>query len=100
MTRTGADQFAATAQHAVLYPSRKSLVVQTWEADAPGRRRPTVSVRMAMVDGSASAVAVEHVRSGYERGDGFQMMPDGAVHFVDTPPALHTLDGVRGRDVE
>lgn len=29
----------------------------------------------------------------------FEFTPYGAVHVVDEPRLLHTLDGVRGRDV-
>lgn len=100
-TRIGPSQFRSTRISQVLYPSSKSLIVETWPygraAPQQGGARVTPSLPVALVDGAARVLRVWN--SGYERGDGYQFMNDGAIHFTDAPPLLHTVDGLRGRDV-
>ena len=74
--------------------------MQTWpfvEDVLAGKVRSVLPA--AMVDGSARELAWNQRLSGYDRGDGFQFASQGAVHYTDSPPLLHTLDGVAGRDV-
>jgi prepilin-type N-terminal cleavage/methylation domain-containing protein len=98
-TRIGPSQFRAMMLSDVTFPTTKSLVVLTWYDD---RRAGTDkdTYRIGMVDGSTASLKSDAIRGGYERGDGFQMLDDGAVHFADAPACLHTNDGVRGRDIE
>ena len=99
-------QFRATRASEVAYPSSKSLVVQTWsyETDILGRsgrgpRDRSGRVRAAMADGSGRPIGAESRLGGYSGGDGGEYMDLGAMHFDDAPVLLHTVDGVRGRDL-
>lgn len=101
-TRIGPEQWRATRAAEVSSPAHKSLVVDNWTyatrvQDEGDLLREKLSV--GFCDGSVRAVAWNERMNGYERGDGYIFRNDGAVHFIDAPPLLHTLDGVRGRDV-
>jgi len=106
-TRTGPEQWRATRLSEVLFPSAKALIVQTWpfmEREGPtgGSTRPNPyrPLPVALAD-SAAINANESLRRlpGYKKGDGYDFANQGAVHYSDSPPLLHTTDGVRGRDV-
>lgn len=102
-TRMGPAQYRATRPDEVLYPSRKALVSESWPyvPRAVEMANPLAGPALpaAFVDGSARGIKHEHRANGYERGDGYQFQNAGAVHMIDWPPTLHTLDGARGRDV-
>jgi len=106
-TRTGPEQWRATRLSEVLFPSAKTLIVQTWpftEREGPTggslRPNPYRPLPVALADGAAiNANESLRRRPGYRRGDGYNFANDGAVHYSDSPPLLHTTDGVRGRDV-
>lgn len=97
----GTSQYGVTRSGDVAYASSKALVVEMWpfvdDAASSAARR---SLLVAMVDGSASGVSRGDLRRGYPKGDGAEFLRFGAVHFNDDPPALHTVDGVHGRDTK
>lgn len=78
------------------FPSDKSIAVY-WPADRTQTAWPGVAA--AFVDGSAATVPPKRRVAGYPRGDGATHQPY-ASHFGDSPPMLHTLEGVLGRDRE
>ncbi len=95
-TRTGPSQFGATRLNEVVYPDSKALL-----SEDPSRL-PTAESSLLVTsfcDGAARPTPRAQWNNGYERGDGPQFMADGAVHFSASPWPLHTVDGVRGRDV-
>lgn len=101
-TRSGRSQFRGTTVSEVRYPAEKSLLIESWpfvdlvETPADQRR---FQLPLATTDGSALAADVTMREPGQESGDGYQFRADGAVHFSDFPPLLHTINGVRGRDI-
>lgn len=100
-TRMGPNQYRATEAAQVLFPDAKSLVVERWPYEARVASSSQVRHRLpvAFCDGSARSVRWNERGPEYEGADGVQFVPAGAVHFVNNPPLLHTIDGVRGRDV-
>lgn len=102
-TRTGPDQFAATRTAHVLFPSSKSLIIDTWPFQRAfagvGKRRASLELAMVFADGAARTLRGGSWQNGYEKGDGYEFESDGAIHYTDLPPMLHTIDGVRGRDI-
>lgn len=95
-TRTGPSQFGATRLSEVVYPDSKALL-----SEDPSRLPISESSLLvtSFCDGAARPTPRVQWRSGYERGDGPQFMAEGAVYFSAPPWPLHTVDGVRGRDV-
>ncbi len=98
----GAGQWGSTRIDQVLVPEKKVLILETLNAvgDAgqvesvwAGRNRPAVG----MTDGSASMERHERFFAGYFRGDGVDNRDQG--HLYQEAPPLHTIDGVRGRDL-
>lgn len=101
-TRTGRDQMRATQVSAVLFPSQKALLVESWpftERVLEPSDNARVALLFAATDASADSASWRERNPGVESGDGMLFQRDGAVHFNDYPPFLHTLDGVRGRDI-
>ncbi len=101
LTRTGPEQFGPTRASQVRYPSMKSLVIESWPYTATAdnsNQLPSIPLRIANCDGSAKALSIFQRFNGYEKGDGFIFANDGAIHYTDQPPLLHTIDGVLGRD--
>ena len=107
-TRIDSDvQYGATRQAEVLFPTKKVLLLSRYQIrvrskycypDGPASKFPiadpkAASMPSAFVDGSASVPSYSDVFAGYENGD-------GEAHLSDTPPACHTINGVRGRDVQ
>ncbi|HWQ28050.1 MAG TPA: type II secretion system protein [Dehalococcoidia bacterium] len=101
-TRTGADQFRGNRVSHVVFPSAKALIIESWPF-AARVRTPADAVQHALpvttCDGGVRALAWDRRMGGHELGDGYHFAAEGAVHYTDFPPLLHTLDGVRGRDV-
>ena len=99
---TGSSQFGPNRLSDVVYPSAKSIIVESWPfeslATSPSALRDA-RLSTAMVDGSARSLALRERVPGYDRGGGYVNQSQGAVHYQDFPPLLHTLDGVRGRDL-
>ncbi|MCL4740596.1 MAG: prepilin-type N-terminal cleavage/methylation domain-containing protein [Phycisphaerales bacterium] len=86
----GFSQWRATRRHEVAFPDRKALFVRsTYE-----RGRP---VQYATIDGSAGTRSQQEASGGgYPYGDGLH---EGSIHPADVHYYLHTIDGVRGRDL-
>ncbi len=105
-TRTGPDQWTATSNSSVLFPSNKVLLVQTWphhsldRSFGSGNSSSVAPLLAGTCDGGARRVSWRDRLNGYERGDGYIFNTQGAVHFSDNPPLLHTLDGIHGRDLQ
>lgn len=104
-TRRGPDQFTSTQFSQVLYPSAKSLVIESWPfmhdiSESGGRSRSASrGLPVVFTDGAARIISGSGWLNGYEKGDGYEFVSDGAIHYNDMPPLLHTIDGIRGRDV-
>lgn len=101
--RTGAEQWGATRHSEVTFPAKKGLffahyplVVQ--RAGAPTEGGAGFELPIGFTDGHAAPVRLDRVRAGYPRGDGG--FGGGAHHLNSGPAGLHTLDGVRGRDID
>ncbi len=98
-TRTGPEQLRATRTSEVVFPSSKALLVDFSEAGhtmvLPGQSldRP---ITMALADASVRRVPIERNLPPLPLGDGGiglqSLFPFGAY-------AMHTVDGVRGRDI-
>lgn len=93
-TRTGPDQWRATRWFEVIHPSKKTLLLanggQSWDI------RDT-SLRMSFVDGASRIVEPNEFLGAYENGDG--SWPQSAFGYPGVI-GMHTIDGVRGRDVQ
>lgn len=103
-TRTGPEQWAATRHSAALFPADKALLIAWYplELDLPDPVPPPstlgyLAMPLALMDGSAQSVALDRLTAGYSNGDG--MFGKAFVHLIDFPFGMHTIDGVRGRDV-
>jgi prepilin-type N-terminal cleavage/methylation domain-containing protein len=94
-TRAGPRQYRATYLHEIVSPSLKAFLVAPKVDQAPSTGAPAL---VALSDASVSTPKREKLENGYDLGDGYLFRPAGAVHFNDSPPLLHTIDGVRGRD--
>jgi type II secretory pathway pseudopilin PulG len=100
-TRTDLSQWVTQRLDHVAHPTAKSLVVQLWpQAIGHSPSQPDARVPVATFDGSAVVSRAHQRFAGYPRGDGPEMQPFGSVHFGDYPPMLHTVHGVRGRDLK
>ncbi len=105
-TRTGPSQWGATRHSEVLFPAHKGLLfayyplrVQFNEIEG-GVASPTprLELPIAFVDAHVAGVTLDSVRAGYPKGDGDY--GHGAHHLNQYPYGLHTLRGMRGRDVD
>lgn len=112
-TRTGPTQWAPTHSADVLFPSLKLLLIDEYEGrrdphatppppdpdlppQPPFKGRIALPERViALVDGGAISRRVQTLNGGYPRGDGWWSQP--ILHSGPSP--LHTIDGVRGRDL-
>lgn len=97
----GRAQLRPTRQADVKHPAKKVLLATNYpliiDMSSPISKRPGFNLEVVCVDGSATQPHVTTIYDGYESGDGPAEL---AVHLVDTPPwTLHTIDGVRGRDL-
>lgn len=99
LTRSGGAQFHAVRQDQVRTPSSKALLVQTWFEGARDPATGGRGVPLSTCDGAARSIARSRILPGYDKGDGYDFRDQGAVHFADEPALLHTLGGVRGRDI-
>jgi len=99
---TGISQLVPTRLASVQHPSKKNLIswfdeTQDFPNNTVDPSWQTFPVTMGMVDGSARSIPLNKVTYGYQSGDG--QTADFSFHFADLPPALHTIDGINGRDV-
>jgi len=97
-TRTGSDQFRRTLTSDVTFPSSKALLIDMAEHGFPSvlpGEGPEARLTMALSDGSVQRVDPERLIPPLPSGEGFGIevfMPFGVY-------AMHTVDGVRGRDI-
>lgn len=91
--RTGPDQFRAVRWFEVSYPSKKTLLLAS---GGPWWRVGDTTLNMAFSDGSARGVEPSELAGVYEFGDG--NWPQSAFGYPGVP-GMHTINGVRGRDV-
>jgi hypothetical protein len=95
MTRTAdRSQWTPTRQDMVVHPSLKGLILDSWTHQ--GQRSfvnlPRTPVGVGFVDGSARLVPRDGFLDYYPNGA-------GDLHYPFPTPVMHTIDGVRGRDV-
>lgn len=94
-TRTGPDQWRSTRQTEVSYTSKKVLI---FTDISPEVRWSRLLLRtLAFVDGSASAIQFGKLREPYRFANG--PWPGHGI-FGTAIPGMHTIDGVRGRDID
>ncbi|MCK4873067.1 MAG: type II secretion system protein [Phycisphaerales bacterium] len=101
-TRIGPQQYQATRADSVRFPASKAMIVQSWPFTrdvAEPDDQLSNELPVALCDGSAQQLTWRDRMNGYDKGDGYQFREDGAIHYTDWPPLLHTIDGVHGRDV-
>ncbi|HLO42431.1 MAG TPA: prepilin-type N-terminal cleavage/methylation domain-containing protein [Phycisphaerales bacterium] len=101
-TRIGPVQYGATRIDQVLYPSLKTQLVSighTVDAPAfpPANDPMPGTVPAVMVDGNASIFEPARFIPGVPTGEG--SFPH-SVHRIEFYHGLHTVDGVRGRDIQ
>ncbi|MCC7389194.1 MAG: type II secretion system protein [Phycisphaerales bacterium] len=100
-SRTGPRQWRLTRASELLFPTDKTLLASDWPllAELPNPIPPVTAARagmeMCFADGSAESLSTTSLRAGYEGSDG---VFDGSWHITDFPYAVHTLEGVKGRD--
>lgn len=96
----GRSQWRGTREDQVVFPSSKAVLIDSWWY--PQRTEPISPdrlIRIAFADASAAAPPERKVLPGYSRGDGSQAFIRFG-HIADAPSGgLHTLNGVRGRDI-
>lgn len=105
-TRTGERQYRATRTHDVTFPASKAILISisNFENDAdtgqpyfPGGKSPDPLVPLLMSDGSVRVPAKSAIRPGVPSGEG---PTRGSLHGADFYAAHHTINGLRGRDIE
>jgi prepilin-type N-terminal cleavage/methylation domain-containing protein len=85
------SQWRSTRWHEVVWPSQKVLLVYPAVASEQ-------NARVALIDGSATTRDKrESFGKGYPYGDG---QHPGSLHPGDVWQFLHTMDGVRGHDLD
>lgn len=93
-TRTGPMQWGATHTADVLFPSKKVILALIYDF-LPGRAVYHDPAPLALTDGSATAVRIGQIARGYPRGEG--TWPGCEDTYAR--PGIHTIGGVRGRDL-
>ena len=95
-TREGPSQWGITRAGDVTFPSKKVLVALlfVWEPSTQSGAylRP---VPLALSDGAATTANVETITRGYPRGEGTWPGCEDPYAW----PGIHTIGGVRGRDL-
>jgi prepilin-type N-terminal cleavage/methylation domain-containing protein len=97
-TRMGPQQYGVNRLGDVSFPSDKALIVEDAAEDDVAQPTSTATMRTSCCDGSARERLRIDTLNGYPKGDGYAFVEDGAVHYIDVPRLLHTIDGVHGRD--
>jgi len=95
-TRIGPTQWRPTTHADVLFPSSKAILYDTENPyGAESKRSSQRRVEIGYVDGSTRLTQFEHISAPYPTGDGD--WPGSWFGFGIR--LMHTIDGVRGRDV-
>lgn len=89
--RVGPSQWRGQRDHAVRFPSSKSLLVDERIMDGFGLDGPGA---MALADGSARAVGRDALAEPFPPGEG-----EWPGTWSSGRPGVHTVDGVFGRDL-
>lgn len=93
-TRTGPEQWRATRQEEVRFPSAKVL----FYTDIPGQTwSPDIQRPLGFCDGSARVVHASQMRPAYRNANGNW---PGSTLMGRGIPGMHTVDGVHGRDID
>lgn len=98
-SRVGPSQWRATRQLEVQFPTRKFVIAN--QSELPVGQVDVAEIlkgqyEFALADGSAGVTTIMKVMEGYINGDGPYTEP---IHSGDPVRGLHTIDGVRGRDL-
>jgi len=99
-TRTGPAQWRPTSDHEVTFPSSKAIIVDWYSGHARRRDRTKElgsPIGMVFCDTSARQVPTSDVLPGYRQFTGWTWQ---GVYNSVLPQGMHTIDGVRGRDVK
>jgi len=105
-TRTGERQYRATRTHDVTFPAHKAILISISNFDIdpdtgqpyfPGGKSPDPAVPLLMSDGSVRVMVKSAIRPGVSNGEGGSR---GFLHGADFYAAHHTINGLRGRDIE
>lgn len=102
-TMTGPAQYGPTRVDEVAYPGRKILLSKRFtddEMNDPAIRAKLIA-DVALVDGAAQTRALRLVQPGFvahRMWDPPRSMT--LLHSPDDPAGGHTIDGIRGRDIE
>jgi type II secretory pathway pseudopilin PulG len=99
-TREGPWQWKPQTVSSVAHPSLKGLLINFAFPDTPvvdGYDGPPPPARIGFVDGSAQKFQRDALRSAYSGDPGPWRASDG---LGSQQPVLHTIDGVRGVDVQ
>ena len=98
-TRTGPVQWRATSDHEVTFPSTKALLVDS-HSERVRRANPSKvggsPIGMVFCDNSSRAIPIQDILPGYRQFTGWTW--HGIYNSV-LSRGMHTIDGVRGRDV-
>lgn len=95
--RAGRSQLVPTKVSQVLFPASKTILFAGEQITFYGPNPGLGPVPTAFVDGSAGDVRLAEVGEQYRTADGGDVQL--SLHFTNDDPFLHTIDGVRGRDV-
>lgn len=93
-SRTGPEQWRPTRDSDVRYPAQKGLLMDS-PALINAAASPTREVPIGFVDGSSQAAKYSVLTAPYPGGDGDWP----GSEFLPPLPIMHTIDGVRGRDL-
>lgn len=104
-TRTGRDQLRPTRLHEIAYPSSKGLMsidpwLLNWDYEVVLSQNQLTGKRtlVATLDGSARENSAHDLGETVSTGDGAYDDTIGGHRVGYFPSAMHTLQGVRGRD--
>lgn len=97
----GTQQLRPTQISSARFPAAKSLfsafdkLGYEFPNDLVDRGANRSLVPLGVLDGSARSIPLNRLLPEYSDGDG---EAPGSVHRTQWPPALHTIDGIHGRD--
>lgn len=105
-TRTGPSQWRKVGLHEVQFASNKGLLIDSarwlrttqpwpWAVDPWNGQQPPSHEAISLMDGSARLIRAGEIRPGYPGGEG----PWPGARWRGPRPTMHTIDGVRGMDV-
>lgn len=93
------SQLRGTRVADVLFPDKKILLVDEQSRSIAWLDNPKQRVVSAQVDGRATSNLFTEFVLGFQSGDGVDLPEHFAAHRGGLYDLLHTIDGVRGRDI-